>query len=193
MNDTATTVLDRSATQEELNRALPDSREEPLLPKEGWSPKSSRPVDCACARDRRIKRILVPTDFSQASGKALERAVAIANQCDANLTILHVIDINAQVGTDRCASAEDLMKHLWGDGSTRMGQLAWSLCGQVKAQTAVQEGLPWEEIVERSRDFDLVLLGESRAKRRWNFFSKRTAQRVLENAACPVMLVREEE
>jgi nucleotide-binding universal stress UspA family protein len=189
MNDIATTILDRSATQVELNRALPDSREEPLLPGAGRSPKSSRPVDCACGHDRRIKRILLPTDFSQASSKALERAVAIANQCDANLTILHVIDINAQAEPDRCGSCEDLMKRLWGDGSARLGQLAWSLCGQVEAQTALQEGLPWEEIVERSRDFDLVLLGESRAKKRWNFFSKGTTQRVLENAACPVMLV----
>jgi nucleotide-binding universal stress UspA family protein len=74
-----------------------------------------------------------------------------------------------------------------------MGQLAWSLCGQVEAQTAVQEGLPWEEIVERSRDFDLVLMGGSRGRKRWNLFSKHTARRVLENAACPVLVVHDED
>jgi len=196
MNDTATAILDRSATQAEAKWTLPENQVEQSLPGAARSPKSSGSVKLACIQDgggqnRPIKRILVPTDFSAASSMAVERAVAIANQCNATLTILHVIDINAQAEPDRCGSAEALMKHLWGEGSARMGQLAWSLCGRVEAQTAVQEGLPWEEIVERSRDFDLVLLGENRARKRWNFFSKRTARRVLENAACPVMLVRD--
>jgi nucleotide-binding universal stress UspA family protein len=140
-------------------------------------------------RETAIRKILVPTDFSAASSKAVEHAVAIANQCNAALTILHVIDINAQASPQGFGSGQELMNHLWTEGSARMGQLAWSLCGQVEAQTAVQEGLPWEEIVERSHDFDLVLLGGSRGRKRWNLFSKHTAQRVLENAACPVVVV----
>ncbi len=43
-----------------------------------------------------IRRILVPTDFSAASSGAVARAARLANQCRAALTLLHVVDINAQ-------------------------------------------------------------------------------------------------
>jgi nucleotide-binding universal stress UspA family protein len=135
-----------------------------------------------------IKKILVPTDFSSASTKALERAVALANQCDAALTILHVVDINAP---SNCGSAAHLMQTLWEEGSTRMGELAWSLCGQVHARTTVEEGLAWEKIVEKSWESDLVILGKTQARHGWKLFSRRTAQRVQENATCPVMVVTE--
>ena len=137
---------------------------------------------------RRIRKILVPTDFSPVSGLALNRAVGLADQCGATLTILHVIDINPQ----GAGTADDIMKGLWSEGSGQMGRLAWSLRGQVEAQTMLQEGLPWEEIVEKSTDFDLVILGKSRASKRWKLFSKHTADRVAANAACPVMVVQEE-
>src|SRR5579872_719057 len=43
-----------------------------------------------------IRRILVPTDFSPASEEALSRAVALAHQFHAALTLLHIIDVSKQ-------------------------------------------------------------------------------------------------
>jgi nucleotide-binding universal stress UspA family protein len=198
MNHTATPLLDRPAPQAEACPTPPEYQDELLIAADGRAPKPPEPEHELVERkgrprERAIRRILVPTDFSAASRKVVEHAVAIANQCNAALTILHVIDINAQAAPQRFGSAQDLMNHLWTEGSARMGQLAWSLCGQVEAQTSVQEGLPWEEIVERSRDFDLILLSGSRGRKRWNLFSKQTARRVIENAACPVMVVGDED
>jgi len=135
---------------------------------------------------KRVKRVLVPTDFSLASAKALELAVALAEQCDAALTILHVVDLNAQA---QAGAAAETMRKAWDRGSAQMGELAWSLCDQVEAQTKLEEGLPWEKIVELSRESDLVILGRGRSKKGWKLFSRQTAQRVLANAACPVMVV----
>jgi universal stress protein E len=140
----------------------------------------------------RIRRILVPVDFSPASTKAIRVAVGMANQCNAALTILHVIDVNAKHAAGGSGPAERLMKRVWEDGSAQMARLAWSLCGQVEAQTKVEEGLPWEEIVGKSADFDLLVLGKNSARAGWKPFSKRTARRVIENAACPVVVVNEE-
>jgi nucleotide-binding universal stress UspA family protein len=142
-------------------------------------------------RGHLVRKILVPTDFSPRSTIAVNRAVVLANQCDAVLTILHVIDANAQPAGVESGTAEDLMKYLWSEGAARMGQLAWSLCGQVEAQTTLEEGLPWETIVEKSRGYDLLILGTARARSGWKLFSKQTARRVIENADCPVMVVRD--
>jgi nucleotide-binding universal stress UspA family protein len=138
---------------------------------------------------RPVKKVLVATDFSPSGREAVECAVAIANQCGAVLTVLHVIDVNAQAGPGESGKADRLMKRLWDESSSRMGQLAWSLSGRVEARTVVQEGLPWDEIVEMSRDHDLVVLGKSQAKRGWKLFSPHTSRRVIDQAACPVMVV----
>src|SRR5215471_5928058 len=94
------------------------------------SPFHSLPVQNK--HERLFRKILVPTDFSPASNKALECAVAVANQCGATLTIFHVININAQATS---GAADELMKRLWDQASARMGQLAWSFSGQVDART----------------------------------------------------------
>jgi nucleotide-binding universal stress UspA family protein len=135
-----------------------------------------------------IRRILVPTNFSNASNSAIQRAVELANQCDAVLTILHVIDINAP---DQPGGAEALMRRLWNEGSSRMAQLACSLVGRVEAQTMLTEGLPAEVIIEKSSEFDVVVIAKSSGKRAWRLFSKHTARRVMEHAACPVMVLHE--
>jgi nucleotide-binding universal stress UspA family protein len=136
---------------------------------------------------RPLERILVPTDFSPASTRALDQAVLLANEFDARLTILHVIDICTPSKPGE--SAATLMKRLWDDSFRRMAALAHSLIVRVDARTMFEEGLPWEEIAIKSRDADLVVLGETHRRSRWNFMSHRTVERVIQHAACPVLLV----
>lgn len=135
-----------------------------------------------------VKKILVATDFSLASARAVEFAVNLAQQWDAELTVLHVIDINAQSAGGESLPANQLMSHLWQRGFEKMGRLVFALGGRVHAQTSVEEGLPWETIAEKSAGFDLVVIGRTREKKHWNPFSHRTVERVLENAACPVII-----
>jgi nucleotide-binding universal stress UspA family protein len=132
----------------------------------------------------------VATDFSAASVGAIDRAVALANQCQAALTILHVIDVNTP---SDCGPAEEAMKHLWTQRSLQMGQLAGSLSGQVDAQTMLEEGLPWQSIVANSRHHDLVIIGKGSPKSGWQVFSKHTLERVIEQSACPVLVVQQAE
>ena len=58
-------------------------------------------------------------------------------------------------------------------------------------QTLIREGLPSEEIVAAAADHDLIVIGQRRAKRFWQMFSRHTVQAVLERAPCPVLVVRE--
>ena len=141
-------------------------------------------------QEARVRKVLVATNFSPPSAKAVEQAAALADQCHAALTILHVIDINAQPAAGRSGRATDLMKDRWAEGAAQMRQVAESLSGRVEAQTALEEGLPWEQLVERSAEFDLLVLGRSRTKKAWKVFSRHTAQRVMDHAACPVLVVQ---
>jgi nucleotide-binding universal stress UspA family protein len=140
-----------------------------------------------------IGRILVPTDFSPCSARAVERAVALAWQSDATLTILHVIDINPAAAHTHFGTAEELMGQLWVTGISELARLKKSLGeNQTRVQTLIVEGLPYEAIVETSSGFDLLVISEPRPNSGWNFFSKHTARRVIEQAECPVHVVRQE-
>jgi nucleotide-binding universal stress UspA family protein len=140
-----------------------------------------------------IRRILVPTDFSPCSVRALERAAAVARHSEATLTILHVIDINPSAVPTHCGTAEDLMRQLWTTGTSELARLKEALEeNQTRVQTVMVEGLPYETIVENSSSFDLLVISEPHPKSGWNFFSKQTARRVIEQAKCPVHVVRQE-
>jgi len=190
MDQVTTEFGEGSASQEAGPESL-DHLDEPLSARANSSsilPKSRRDPRTHKNREWLVKKILVPVDYSPGSTKAIRRAVALANQCDAALTLLYVVDVNAQGET---GSAEEMMRGLWSEGSAKMALLACSLSGQVNAQTLLEEGLPGEVIAQKSCEFDLVVMAKSHARRRWKLFSQHTAQRVIETAACPVMLVDE--
>jgi len=54
------------------------------------------------------------------------------------------------------------------------------------------EGLPAEEIVEQNNRCDVLVLGKTPAKRTCGLFAEHTTQRVIEAAACPVLVVGED-
>jgi nucleotide-binding universal stress UspA family protein len=140
-----------------------------------------------------IRRILVPTDFSPRSARAVERAAELARQSGATVTILHVIDINPSAAPTHCGTAEDLIRQLWTAGTSELERLKESMKkNQTRVRTLMVEGLPYEAIVENSSGFDLLVISEPRPKSAWNFFSKQTARRVIEQAKCPVHVVRQE-
>jgi nucleotide-binding universal stress UspA family protein len=135
------------------------------------------------------KRILVPTDFAPCSAQAVEHAVILAGEGAANVTLLHIINVNPPDSADWTGPAQTLMERLWTDGCAQMLRLARVLSGRgVEPRTIIEEGLPWEQIVEKSRSFDLVVLGKN-PSRRWNLFSQHTVQRVMKDADCSVVVV----
>ena len=132
------------------------------------------------------------TDFSPCSTRAVEHAVALASQCGASLTLLHVIDVNPPAAFTSAGGAEALMRGLRVAAITQMARLAGLLTSaQVDAQPMLVEGLPTEEILEQSNRCDLVVVGMASAKRSWRLFAKHTAQGVIEAAGCPVLVVGE--
>jgi nucleotide-binding universal stress UspA family protein len=135
------------------------------------------------------KRILVPTDFSPSSAQAVKHAANLANQGAVSVTLLHIINVNPPDSAAWAGPAQTLMERLWTEGFAQMDRLARFLAGkQLELRTIVEEGLPWEQIVERSLGFDLIVLGKDPA-RRWKFFSQHTVQRVTKEAGCPVVVV----
>lgn len=167
-----------------LRARLSPSTDDPPSVNAAESPRTETKLDW------RIRNILAPTDFSSSSVEAVIEAAALARRYDATLTILHVIDSNPPSARTHLGAAEELMRQLWATGHAELSRLTESLAQQqTRTQARIIEGLPAEVIIENSSGFDLLVINEERTGSAWNLFSRHTARRVIEGAACPLLVV----
>lgn len=141
-------------------------------------------------------RILCPIDFSDASLSALEYAMSLAEEADADLTLLHSIEVPPELleripvppdfDIDRChAEAEAACLQ-------RLRELVppavRSFC---HVETAVREGAAHRQILRLAGEqtTDLIVMGvHGRGALDVLLFGSNTA-RVIRAAACPVLIV----
>ncbi len=141
-----------------------------------------------------LKKVLVPVDFSEISGKALPWAAYLAAQFDAELILLYVVDrstISYLLGGELMSHAVmPFLKQAEADLEHMARTLSDS--SAVKVSTAVLEGTPYDEICRAagSCGADLIVLtthGYSGLKHAW---MGSTAERVVRQADCAVLTVR---
>jgi nucleotide-binding universal stress UspA family protein len=142
----------------------------------------------------KIKRILVPIDFSNISKDALPWATFLAAQFNAELILLHVVE---KFPMDYLLGRE-LMNHtivpLMKQAEADLEHLAGSLNKStgVNISAVVREGKPFEEICHAAETLgaDLISLtthGYTGLKHVW---LGSTAERVVRHSHCPVLAVR---
>lgn len=130
-------------------------------------------------------RILVATDFSIRSRRALRRASILArDHADAELRILHVVDGGRpgdMIHSDLVEAGRMLAEQI---------RLMPDLDG-LRCRALVSVGRPSEEIL-RIAELDeakLIVIGTHRKRFLKEMVSDRTAERVLRGARCPVLFV----
>ena len=126
-------------------------------------------------------RILVPTDFSPQSDRAMRRALLIARQCDAAITMLHVVDVEPWQSIERQREfATDLLEGFV--------ETLWANDG-VPANFVVAVGDVAREIdraAERSGS-SLIVLGPHR-RQLGDILAGTLADRVIRSGRYPVLL-----
>lgn len=142
-----------------------------------------------------IKSILVPTDFSLPSMKALDYAVPFAEQFGAKLTLLHVVE---PISTPDFANSFPLVMEsdrVIAAARIRLEALINNKSSNAKLveKILVRLGRSYHEIVDAARSLkvDLIIIathGYTGLKHAW---LGSTAERVVQHAPCPVLVVRE--
>jgi nucleotide-binding universal stress UspA family protein len=148
--------------------------------------------------DRVFRHVLVPTDGSDASLAAARLAFRLARAFDARIDLLFVIDMLLCEELRRFDLRElaEIQKELLEQGERCLAVLREE--GErrhLTVGTLVKRGDPFEEIVERARELgtDLIAMGHVGRRSRTRVLLGSVAERVLEFAPCPVMVVRSEE
>jgi universal stress protein A len=140
----------------------------------------------------RFARILVPTDFSDPSRKALYYAARLAEHFGSRITLIHVIEPVMSPDFTHFPLALDEEKVI-AAARHRLLTLGRSVLGDRFIEDAVvRPGSPFHEISEAARELkmDLIIMathGYSGVKRA---LLGSTAERVVRYAPCPVMTVR---
>ncbi len=139
-----------------------------------------------------IRNILVPTDFSPCTTRALQEAARLAKQHNATITLVYVVDLDMHTPAVGPANADKLRSELRTEGLAKLGQLAIDLAReQVGVRTLIREGLPAEEIADVARTHDLIVIGKGKTNRFCRIFSRRTVETLVTSAPCPVLVIRE--
>jgi nucleotide-binding universal stress UspA family protein len=138
----------------------------------------------------RLKRILVPLDFSDCSRKALEYAIPCAKQFDAELVLLNVIEPYPPVPQMELVEVETIQ-----DSLRELETLRESVGDDILCSSKVRTGVPHVEIVQEAKqnDIDLIILSTHGYKGLSHVFLGSTAEKVVRNAPCPVLTVRQSE
>lgn len=131
-------------------------------------------------------KLLVTTDLSARSDRAVERAVRLAGETGSSLTVLHVVDADLP---QRLANrqAEDARQSI----AEHLGGLPNA--GQVEVKTEILLGKDNEEIIAfaEAKDVDLVIVGVHRNASQAPLFVGTTAERVIRHGPKPVLVVKD--
>jgi nucleotide-binding universal stress UspA family protein len=136
-----------------------------------------------------MKRILFPTDFSAASEAAAPYAVSLAQENQARLDILHVIE-NRKVG--ELVDAPDLMLGAISRMRALLPDEAQHWC---EPSFLVEEGPVAEKVLKtaRERNADAIVIGVRRLEGEFgasDHLPWHTAHKIISGAPCPVLTVR---
>jgi universal stress protein A len=162
-------------------------RDEPLM----VSASSSREPSSV-----RLKKILVPTDFSECARKALQYAIAFARDRDAAITLLYVIAPNYAVGEYGGYNYATLETELRTAGEGQLADLVLNeIRGEIPADTLLRTGPPVTEIttVANEIEADLIVISTHGRTGLKHVLLGSVAEAVVRRAPCPVLVVREHE
>lgn len=130
-----------------------------------------------------FKRILCPIDFSESSARAIEFALSLAQEADARLTLLHVMEWwTAETRQQLYTEAHDGLQHVVPDEAR-----TWCT-----PETMVAAGVAHREIlrIANEKHADLIVMGVlGRNAVDLTLFGSTTSH-VVRGASCPVLTLR---
>ena len=144
------------------------------------------------------KMILVPTDFSDYSDKAFQKALDIAKESGSEILLFHVIHEDFQTCVvDYCFTSDEIeviKSRVFTAAKENMKKEIdkFSLSKEVKISTEVRNGVPYEEILkfQEEKGADLIVIASHGRSAITTYFMGNVTSRVLKRSKREVLLVK---
>lgn len=140
-----------------------------------------------------FKRILCPIDFSESSLAALDFALSLAREGDADLTVLHVFEWSEEPLTTRPISASEFRQTFEQETRDRLDALVpASARDWCRPSTRLGHGKSYREIlgVATEDNCDLIVMGVHGRNALDLMLFGSTTNQVVRRATCPVLTLR---
>ncbi len=143
-----------------------------------------------------MKKILVPTDFSDHAYYALKVASQIARKNDGEIILLHMLELPHQAG-DAIGSGHDLPEIMLFKNSAinKLEDLMDDSCLEgLKVSEIIQFELAFDGIMKVSdkNDVDLIVMGSHGASGFKEMFIGSNAEKVVRNSEVPVLIIKKD-
>jgi nucleotide-binding universal stress UspA family protein len=139
-----------------------------------------------------FRKVLFPTDFSDTANKALKRAIAITEDMDAELFVLHVVDdslISTHVPEERKMILQELRRHALDE---MRKTLPAELMANFETIGAVRRGEPGKQVAAYAEAMgcDLIVMGSHGRTGIERVLLGSIADKVVRRAKCAVLIER---
>lgn len=147
-----------------------------------------------------VRRILFPTDFSQTANQALNHALFLAEQFEAELHMLHAIVLHEhdpRAPERRFPEPSDILQNLFQIADSEMAQIVEA--NQAKTFTlkeAKVKGFSAGQVIleyAEEHDMDLIVMGTHGRRGPVRMFLGSVTEEVIRHAECPVLTLRRSE
>jgi nucleotide-binding universal stress UspA family protein len=146
-----------------------------------------------------LKKILVPTDFSDCSKKAMDYALSLAKEFKSEVLILHVIDTRGYetAAIYNLGPMEEARKAVQKMSQEMMANFLKEkgIDESRIGDKIILEGAPFIEIIRvaREKEVDLIVIGTHGRTGVSHILFGSVAEKVVRKAPCPVLTVKPEE
>lgn len=140
-----------------------------------------------------MKSIIVPIDFSEQSEKALKVAADIAKQQDAELFILHMLELSPSIMSESGYVAQEQVVHLIKMGEQRFVDfLDKPYLKGVKMTPIIKHYKVFSEVDEiaRKHNADLIVMGSHGTDGLQEIFIGSNTERVVRSSEIPVLVIK---
>lgn len=140
-----------------------------------------------------LKRILVPTDFSETSEAAVKYGMALARVFKAQLYLLHVPEPGEAAGVEHPIGLADITQNPAGEQLSTL--LTDEEMAELRPERVMRNGKPSNEIVRyaQENDIDLIVMGTHGREGVARVMIGSVAEMVVRRAPCPVLTVHHPE
>ncbi len=140
-----------------------------------------------------MRKILIPTDGSDYSVRAAEYGVSVAKLLNAEITVVYVVDTIVLDQIVKVTERDSMELELKADGERYLRYVVGVAQKEgVKAGSFLAKGRPFEQIVHLAKGLkmDLIVMGTYGRRGAERILIGSVAERVIEYASCPVLVVK---
>ena len=129
-------------------------------------------------------------DGSESAKKAFEKSMYLAQKCNSNLDLVHVIQ--CELGGDSATTFE-IIEDLKNKAKKMLEEYKIQASkNSISIQITVTQGDPAQVIIElaKAKSYDLIIMGTRGRTPFQELLIGSVSQKVMHHASCPVMVVR---